>query len=471
VLDLANKAGVTDDEAYFLTDNVCNVASQKLRRRRFAVNTRENTDALLPPGTDLKKCTESKCEIEVGRKLGSEYIVTGEIVTIFGNPRIQLSVHHVPSGNFLGSRNTPAAQLSAQEPLLAAAAYEAMDLILDHAGIPAAPQMGGVRKVEEGRIGGEAAPWTPGAGEDVFVKFESSPDEATVQIGDRPVCETPCGRAPAPGRAAVAMIKVRYSARRETIEVKPGMKPASWTPSPNFGWLSVTSDPAGLTVKLNGKEIGKTPLANQEIDPGAYVVLVADPRYEDARERINLSDGDRRTVAVRPTPRQGAVKVQAIDAAGNAVDGDVLVDAQKAGKTYAAIPLLIGLHDVEVRAGAGAWQGQTEVKEKQVLSVPAKVAASSVPSAPASAAGAEVWKDASTGLIWQVSPTGGSMKWPAAKDHCANLNRAAAATGACRGYRSSEAYSGAARAFRGRGVELVVVDDRGQRRYGVARRL
>ena len=34
------------------------------------------------------------------------------------------------------------------------------------------------------------------------------------------------------------------------------------------------------------------------------------------------------------------------------------------------------------------------------------------------------WTDASSGLAWQVSPTGGTMKWNDAKSHCANLDLA-----------------------------------------------
>ncbi len=35
---------------------------------------------------------------------------------------------------------------------------------------------------------------------------------------------------------------------------------------------------------------------------------------------------------------------------------------------------------------------------------------------------AEGWVDYTTGLIWQVSPSGGKMTWKAAKSHCASLN-------------------------------------------------
>jgi hypothetical protein len=34
---------------------------------------------------------------------------------------------------------------------------------------------------------------------------------------------------------------------------------------------------------------------------------------------------------------------------------------------------------------------------------------------------ADVWADAQSGLLWQISPTGGMLKWEAAKAHCAGL--------------------------------------------------
>ena len=36
----------------------------------------------------------------------------------------------------------------------------------------------------------------------------------------------------------------------------------------------------------------------------------------------------------------------------------------------------------------------------------------------------ETWTDSKSGLIWQVEPTGGTMKWDAAKTHCSDLDLA-----------------------------------------------
>ena len=37
-------------------------------------------------------------------------------------------------------------------------------------------------------------------------------------------------------------------------------------------------------------------------------------------------------------------------------------------------------------------------------------------------AGEEVWTDSTSGLMWQVTPTGGTMKWNSAKSHCQGLS-------------------------------------------------
>ena len=40
--------------------------------------TRESIEALLPSGTRLSDCAKAQCEVEVGRRIGADYIVTGE---------------------------------------------------------------------------------------------------------------------------------------------------------------------------------------------------------------------------------------------------------------------------------------------------------------------------------------------------------------------------------------------------------
>jgi len=103
VLELRNRAGLTNDEADYLTDKVRDAASRSLANRGFLIITRESMEELLPPGTNLTECTDATCEVEIGRRVGADYIVSGEIIRFSGEYRINLKAHQCLSGAFLGS--------------------------------------------------------------------------------------------------------------------------------------------------------------------------------------------------------------------------------------------------------------------------------------------------------------------------------------------------------------------------------
>jgi hypothetical protein len=56
--------------------------------------------------------------------------------------------------------------------------------------------------------------------------------------------------------------------------------------------LSVSSEPPGLSVTLDGTVIGKTPVIEEEIEPGSHVVRIADSEaqiYASSGKSIKLS--------------------------------------------------------------------------------------------------------------------------------------------------------------------------------------
>ena len=103
VVELRNGAGLSQDEASYLTDQVRTQASAALPGERFLVMTRESIVALLPLGKTLADCAKQQCEVEVGRTIGADYIVTGEVLKFDDELRLNLKVHYCGSGAFLGS--------------------------------------------------------------------------------------------------------------------------------------------------------------------------------------------------------------------------------------------------------------------------------------------------------------------------------------------------------------------------------
>jgi TolB-like protein len=371
VLELRNEAEITDQEAKYLTDRVRDVASRSLARRGFLVMTRENIKEMLPPGMDLAKCTTASCEVEVGRKVGADYIVTGEILRYAGDFRANIKAHYSESGQFLGAEVARADKLKDLESSVSEASARLFALIRRHSGKSIPTQPG----ASEGAIG-ETGPgaWDFNAAQKTVVRFECDPKEAVVTVDGKLLCRsTPCSKTLPVGAATVSMDAERYKRKEKTINIAQGMKPISFKLDPNFGWLSVNSEPSGLTVTIDGKDAGRTPISDMELDPGSYEVLVTDPRYYDKGERVNITVGKSRTVSVTLPAREGGIDVSATDENGNALSGEVFVDGRKVGDAPGTHKVLIGKHKIEVRTKSGSWKGEVEVKERKVETVVAKV--------------------------------------------------------------------------------------------------
>ncbi|MFC1888867.1 DUF1566 domain-containing protein [Thermodesulfobacteriota bacterium] len=405
VLELINKAEMTDDEAYYLTDLVRNAASRILRQG-FLVITRESLFELLPPDVDPVDCTSAECEVELGRLIGADYIVTGEILVFAGELRANLRSHHSKTGEFIGSSTAEGKALKDLESSIKGAARELCGLVRSHAGLGSDLPSPAVREGEIGEAPG--SDWQVEKTGEVIVHFESDPTGAMVEIGDQPVCEAPCSRALRPDNYDVAMKKVKWVTKRSAVEVKGGMGTVSWKLEPDFGWLTVQSNPSGLDVSINGKVEGKTPITRREMVPSSYEVLVTDSRYYDQGKRIRIERGEDEEVDVELKPRQGGIKVEAKDREGNAVEGDVYVGGRKTGRTYEPITHIIGTHKVEVRSGQGNWFGQVIVEEKKVSTVEAKVVEGALKGTPSSDCsgrfidnGDGTVTDTDTGLMWQ----------------------------------------------------------------------
>ena len=102
VLDLRTYSkDVTVDQARYFTDLV---RSSTLKAAPgIEVMTRENILVLLQAsGKKLEEC-EGECEVDTGRRIGADYIVTGEIQGIGKRLKIALRLHDTREGRLLGS--------------------------------------------------------------------------------------------------------------------------------------------------------------------------------------------------------------------------------------------------------------------------------------------------------------------------------------------------------------------------------
>ena len=92
VLDFRDDAGLPPFERNALADSVRGAALGA----PFMVITKENMVALLPPDTDLASCV-GECEVDVGRKIGARYLITGQTGMIDGHLQLLLRLYDTES--------------------------------------------------------------------------------------------------------------------------------------------------------------------------------------------------------------------------------------------------------------------------------------------------------------------------------------------------------------------------------------
>ena len=371
VLDLHDGAGLKADEVATLTDVVRFAAVPVLPRARFSVMTRDNILELLPPDTNLAQCV-GDCEVETGRKLGADYVVVGDISKYGGELRAKLSVYDTKSAALIYGRMVPAKDLMSLERALASTAGLLFkSLVSSRSRRPPSAEVGEERSIDHTPAG----EWEPDVPELTIVEFASDPPGAVVLVDGKLVCQDSalgCRKALSVGAHEVSMQKEGYLGRSEDIEVKAGLR-VRWSLKPDFGHLSVTSEPGNLEVTVNKKSIGKSPVERHRLAPGSYEVLVTSPCFYGQGKRVVIKRGEHEQVAVAPKPRPAAVQVSAVDGRGNALKAEVYVDGQPVGRTPGTFKVNVCAREVEVRhERLEPWKQAVELRERTTTKVEAK---------------------------------------------------------------------------------------------------
>lgn len=139
VLELRDAAGLSPDEAGYLTDRARGGASRELPSSRVLVLTRESLEPLLPAGMTLAECASGSCEVEIGRRAGADYVMSGEVLRFGGELRLLLKLHHCNTAAFLGSESVAGGDVAALERGLDGGTSRLCALLRQHAGIVVAP--------------------------------------------------------------------------------------------------------------------------------------------------------------------------------------------------------------------------------------------------------------------------------------------------------------------------------------------
>ena len=101
VLELKNRtqSGVSQTELAYLTSEIRLIMSY-LPKDQFLVMTKESMMMLIEPGKTLEDCV-GECEVETGRLINADWIITGEILRFGSSLRVSLRLHNTVNGQFV----------------------------------------------------------------------------------------------------------------------------------------------------------------------------------------------------------------------------------------------------------------------------------------------------------------------------------------------------------------------------------
>jgi hypothetical protein len=303
------------------------------------VITRENMASMLEEmGEDFNTC-QDECEVGLGRKIGADYVLSGEVVRVGSLFVLNIKLHETINGG-----------------LLAVETFRADDEgeLMDGSRSLGAEAIGAglLERMQKDAIQQEqVADWSPPTGIEVVVQFRSIPQGATVYVDGEYVCAaTPCARHLREGKHSVRFYKQRY-AEAKTVFSTEEQDSLLTELSPLFGVVEINSDPSNLNIVSNGALVGITPM-RLELDPGNYVFEVADPCYQARNTELLVKSGTEQELALLPAPKKSALKVLAYSGS-DAIPGDVYVDGSLVGRTAQNIELPLCSNVLEVLSTYG----------------------------------------------------------------------------------------------------------------------
>ena len=405
-----------EDQSGKLSKKLLEGAAEALRTElvasnRFTIISKDRQRQAMIKGEkkeSWKECYDQSCRIQLGQALTADQILTG-IVTYFGK-RYTLTAELVDLAKEATVKGAKAEFDGTEEGLA-----EAIRNI--------AAQIAGVKRggssFQSGKTGEKVEEWDVGQGEETIVKFDSTPGEAVVMVDGRILCQkTPCSKMLTQGRHEVTLQKENYLPKTKVFDIKKGQN-ISAELEPDFGWLEVTANYKGIDIVLDGKNIGETPIAKRELNPGAHQLDSSHNCFYQTGEKFVLKRGETKTIRLDLKEKESGIKVTAQDKEGNDLEADILVDGKNIGTAPGTYKVPLCSKELVVKSKAGQYKQALDLAEKKVAQIKAVLKKSGAGSYDIKD---DVVVDEKTGLMWQRERAGNTMNHAAAIEYCGDLS-------------------------------------------------
>ncbi len=312
--------GISQHEAQLLTNRLRTLLVQT---DAYNVIERGQMEQILnEQNFQMAGCTSQECAVEVGQLLGAQVIMTGSIGKIGQTFTVDLRIINVETSEILRT-----------------ASYDIrgeIDLMLTEGMVEVARRISGESQLGAGPRYGT-------------LNIYSEPSGALVYINDEERGSTPFAatQLAAQQQHTVRIEKQGFQPVTRTIKIEEGENPAlNVTLSSSYGGLSVSSQPSGASVIIDGQEVGTTPYLNQEIGAGReHEVQVTLEGYESVTRSVTVSEGATQSIDVTLSAATNFVTVTS-----RPDRAQVIIDDQRVGLTpLQELEYQIGMHSIELK--------------------------------------------------------------------------------------------------------------------------
>lgn len=327
--DAASRELLSDGGCRYITNVLREQAIKALpASQNFTIMTRENINAMLPPGKSIEEC-EGSCLAETGRNIAADYIAQARIESVGGTLALSAEMYETATNKLIASFNGRGSSL---DELLAIAQQNAPSFFLT---IKAS---GSYTGSGFGDFSSAGAFDYQGSLQYV-VEIVSSPAGAIPSIDGKANSKclaTPCRVQVSAGNHLFVVTKDRYLDAELSLDITQNNQKVGLSLKPNFGYLELKpqlTDNYGNAKDLVMSVDGKTlPIGAHILDPGVHKVHVEHPCY-DALDFNAGIEREKKLVFDRPLNRGvGALELNT-EWNGQPQSVPVYVDGKVVGNT------------------------------------------------------------------------------------------------------------------------------------------
>ena len=330
IADASVKDNVQLSDRQYLTNVLREQAVMELPvEQNFTIMTRENINAMLPPGKSIEEC-EGSCLAETGKNISADYVCQARIGSFDGAFTLSAELYETAGNKLVASFNGQGASVKELLEIVKEKSPNFFRKIKNSGGFAGVGGIGEVAGAGEFSFAGKKK---------YIIEIITSPSGAIPTIDGKgiPKCtSTPCKVQVEEGNHRFVATRERYDDAETVVDISENNQKVELALEPNFGWLEVNPMLGGsavskgvLSVMVDGKFVNEKKIL---LDPGIHNVRVSHPCYDPAEFKVSIAK-NKTEIFDKTLPRgKGGLELN-VEYKGEPQAVTVLIDGVEAGST------------------------------------------------------------------------------------------------------------------------------------------